>query len=103
MKALLNRAVLWTLTLAGIAWSPALAHAQVRYGSIVVEGDPSERGPGRRRHHHRNRHESQPQRRHQQRRRRHVRDDPAGHLLGPRQPDRLRSSSRPMSRSPKTR
>ena len=42
MKALLSRALLWTLTLAGIAWSPALAHAQVRYGSIVVEArDPS--------------------------------------------------------------
>src|SRR4029450_8949767 len=37
MKALLNRALLWTLMLVAIAWSPALAHAQVRYGSIVVE------------------------------------------------------------------
>jgi outer membrane receptor protein involved in Fe transport len=42
MNALLNRALLWTLTLAGIACLPALAHAQVRYGSIVVEArDPS--------------------------------------------------------------
>jgi len=42
MKALLNRALLWTLTLAGLACPPALAHAQVRYGSIVVEArDPS--------------------------------------------------------------
>src|SRR5688500_15460829 len=42
MNTLLSRALLWTLTLAGIAWSPALAHAQVRYGSIVVEArDPS--------------------------------------------------------------
>ena len=41
MKALLNRALLWTL-LAGIACPPAIAHAQVRYGSIVVEArDPS--------------------------------------------------------------
>ena len=42
MKALFSRALLWTLTLAGISWPPALAHAQVRYGSIVVEArDPS--------------------------------------------------------------
>ena len=37
MKALLSRAMLWTLMLAGFAWAPALAYAQVRYGSIVVE------------------------------------------------------------------
>ena len=36
MKALLSRAMLWTLMLAGFAWAPAPAHAQVRYGSIVV-------------------------------------------------------------------
>ena len=42
MKALLSRATLWTLTLSGIGWLPVLAHAQVRYGSIVVEArDPS--------------------------------------------------------------
>src|SRR5688572_5803634 len=35
MKAL-SCALLW-LTVAGMAWPPALAHAQVRYGSIVVE------------------------------------------------------------------
>src|SRR6185436_5051961 len=36
MNALLSRALLSTLTLAA-AWPPALAHAQVRYGTIVVE------------------------------------------------------------------
>ena len=36
MKAL-SCALLWTLMVAGMAWPPALAHAQVRYGSIVVE------------------------------------------------------------------
>jgi hypothetical protein len=36
MKAL-SCALLWTLMVAGMAWRPALAHAQVRYGSIVVE------------------------------------------------------------------
>src|SRR5687768_1808017 len=42
MKALLYRGMLWILTLAGVAWSPVAAHAQVRYGSIVVEArDPS--------------------------------------------------------------
>ena len=42
MKALFSRALLWTLTLAVISWPAAVAHAQVRYGSIVVEArDPS--------------------------------------------------------------
>src|SRR5688500_4972488 len=36
MKAL-SCALLWTLMVAGMAWPPALALAQVRYGSIVVE------------------------------------------------------------------
>ena len=36
MRVLLSGA-LWTLTVAGAAWAPAHAHAQVRYGSIIVE------------------------------------------------------------------
>ena len=42
MKPLFSRALLWTLALAVISWPAAPAHAQVRYGSIVVEArDPS--------------------------------------------------------------
>ena len=41
MNGPLTRKAVWTLLVAGIAWLPALAHAQVRYGAIVVEARDS--------------------------------------------------------------